>query len=256
MWASASGCSCCSSAPTRTTRGCWACSRVTWWPSPDAPRLPHIGWNQLEVRRPHALLDGVADGAPAYFVHSYVARPADPSIVVTETEHGSRFPSIIVSDRIIGYQPHPERSGDDGLRLLRNMLALTGAGVRSALPVARRRGRLTDAAQARHPLPRRQGRPGRQGCPVRGPDRRGRPADACRASRPQRRGRDRVPGHLRGARGARHAAGRGRADREAGVRAADRGRRGPLRGRDARRAPGRAPTRSPSTRPPSATRRC
>jgi glutamine amidotransferase len=40
---------------------------------PDAPRLPHIGWNQLEVRRPHALLDGVADGAPAYFVHSYVA---------------------------------------------------------------------------------------------------------------------------------------------------------------------------------------
>jgi glutamine amidotransferase len=93
---------------------------------PDAPRLPHIGWNQLEVRRPHALLDGVADGAPAYFVHSYVARPADPSIVITETEHGSRFPSIIVSDRIIGYQPHPERSGSDGLRLLRNMLALTG----------------------------------------------------------------------------------------------------------------------------------
>lgn len=93
----------------------------------DAPRLPHIGWNQLEVRRPHVLLDGVVDGAPAYFVHSYVARPADPAIIVTETEHGSRFPSIIVSDRIIGYQPHPERSGDDGLRLLRNMLALTGA---------------------------------------------------------------------------------------------------------------------------------
>ena len=92
----------------------------------DAPRLPHIGWNQLEVQRPHALLDGVADGAPAYFVHSYVARPADASIVITETQHGTRFPSIIVSDRVIGYQFHPERSGSDGLQLLRNMLHLTG----------------------------------------------------------------------------------------------------------------------------------
>ncbi len=95
----------------------------------DAPRLPHIGWNQLEVLRPHALLEGVPDGAPAYFVHSYVARPADPGIVITETEHGSRFPSIVVADRVIGFQPHPERSGYDGLRLLRNMLAMTGAVV-------------------------------------------------------------------------------------------------------------------------------
>ena len=111
----------------------------------DAPRLPHIGWNQLEVVRPHPLLDGVADGAPAYFVHSYVARPADASIVITETQHGSRFPSVIVSDRIIGYQPHPERSGSDGLRLLRNMLTLTGllptsrvatGGAAPAAPVA------------------------------------------------------------------------------------------------------------------------
>jgi len=92
----------------------------------DAPRLPHIGWNQLEVQRPHVVMGGVADGAPAYFVHSYVARPADASIVITETEHGSRFPSIVVSDRVIGYQFHPERSGSDGLQLLRNMLDLTG----------------------------------------------------------------------------------------------------------------------------------
>jgi imidazole glycerol-phosphate synthase subunit HisH len=92
----------------------------------DAPRLPHIGWNQLETRRADPLLEGVADGAPAYFVHSYVARPADESIVITETEHGTRFPSIIAAGRIIGYQPHPERSGDDGLRLLRNMLGVTG----------------------------------------------------------------------------------------------------------------------------------
>lgn len=91
-----------------------------------APRLPHIGWNQLEQVRPHALLEGVPDGAPAYFVHSFVARPADPTIVVTETEHGSRFPSIVARDRVIGFQPHPERSGADGLRLLHNALTMAG----------------------------------------------------------------------------------------------------------------------------------
>lgn len=95
-------------------------------PIADAPRLPHIGWNQLEQVRPHPATEGVADGAPAYFVHSYVARPEDPTMVVTETEHGSRFPSIVARDRVIGFQPHPERSGTDGLRLLRNTLALTG----------------------------------------------------------------------------------------------------------------------------------
>jgi glutamine amidotransferase len=95
-------------------------------PIADAPRLPHIGWNQLEQVRSHPITEGVIDGAPAYFVHSFVARPADPRIVLTETEHGSRFPSIVVRDRVIGFQPHPERSGSDGLRLLRNTLALTG----------------------------------------------------------------------------------------------------------------------------------
>lgn len=95
-------------------------------PIADAPRLPHIGWNQLERVRDHPLLEGVPDAAPAYFVHSYVARPADRAIVVAETEHGSRFPSVVARDRIVGFQPHPERSGADGLRLLRNVLTLAG----------------------------------------------------------------------------------------------------------------------------------
>jgi glutamine amidotransferase len=89
------------------------------------PRLPHIGWNTLEVARPHPVLDGVAPGAPAYFVHSYVARPADPTIVVARTTHGGTFPSLIAHERIVGFQFHPERSGDDGLRLLANAVALT-----------------------------------------------------------------------------------------------------------------------------------
>jgi glutamine amidotransferase len=94
---------------------------------PDAPSLPHIGWNRLEVRRPHRILEGLPDGTPAYFVHSYVPVPADPGIVVTETEHGGRFASLVATDRIIGFQFHPERSGRDGLRMLRNTLELITA---------------------------------------------------------------------------------------------------------------------------------
>ncbi len=106
---------------------------------PDAPRLPHIGWNSLERVREHPLLDGVADGAPAYFVHSFVAAPDDRSMVVAETEHGGRFPSIVALGRLLGIQCHPERSGPDGLRILANLVRLAATdGVADAVgPAAR-----------------------------------------------------------------------------------------------------------------------
>jgi glutamine amidotransferase len=100
---------------------------------PAAPRLPHIGWNRLDVRRRHPVLDGLADGTAAYFVHSYAPAPADPDIVVAETEHGGRFASLVSSGRIVGFQFHPERSGEDGLRMLRNLLALIAADGSAAL---------------------------------------------------------------------------------------------------------------------------
>jgi glutamine amidotransferase len=103
---------------------------------PEAPSLPHIGWNRLEIRRDHPVLDGLSDGTPAYFVHSYVPVPADPGIVVAETEHGGRFASLVATDRIIGFQFHPERSGTDGLRMLRNTLDLIGADRPSSAEVA------------------------------------------------------------------------------------------------------------------------
>jgi len=106
---------------------------------PDAPSLPHIGWNRLELRQQHSLLDGLADGTPAYFVHSYVPVPANPEIVVAETEHGGRFASLVASGRIVGFQFHPERSGDDGLHMLRNMLSLIAAD-RPAMAPARLAG--------------------------------------------------------------------------------------------------------------------
>jgi glutamine amidotransferase len=91
---------------------------------PDAPRLPHIGWNRVEAVRPHPLLDGMPPGAPAYFVHSFVGRPADPVAVIAETEHGGRFASVVADGRLLGTQFHPERSGADGLRLLARFLTL------------------------------------------------------------------------------------------------------------------------------------
>lgn len=103
---------------------------------PDAPSLPHIGWNRLEVRREHAVLAGLPDGTPAYFVHSYAPVPADPTVVVAETEHGGRFASLVAADRIIGFQFHPERSGADGLRMLANVLALVRADRRSGAEIA------------------------------------------------------------------------------------------------------------------------
>lgn len=94
---------------------------------PDAPRLPHIGWNQLELRRPHPVVAGIRSGAPAYFVHSYAPMPDDPDTVVAETEHGGRFASLVAHDRLIGFQFHPERSGRDGLQLLRDTVGLVAA---------------------------------------------------------------------------------------------------------------------------------
>lgn len=96
----------------------------------DAPTLPHIGWNQVERRRDHPILDGVPDGSDLYFVHSYVAAPTDASTVVAETVHGSPFPSVVVSDNLVGLQFHPERSGRDGLQILANFIALAASGRR------------------------------------------------------------------------------------------------------------------------------
>lgn len=97
-------------------------------PIPGAPSLPHIGWNRLEPVRPHPVLAGLPDDATAYFVHSFVPQPAEPEVVITETEHGGRFASLVAADRIVGFQFHPERSGEDGLLLLRNTLELVIAG--------------------------------------------------------------------------------------------------------------------------------
>jgi glutamine amidotransferase len=90
---------------------------------PDGSRfkVPQMGWNRVQ-QRPHALWQGVPDGAWFYFVHSYWADPSDPRHTVGETEYGSRFTSAVARDNIFATQFHPEKSADHGLALYRNFL--------------------------------------------------------------------------------------------------------------------------------------
>ncbi len=95
---------------------------------PAGLKVPHMGWNQLSLRRPSPLLEGVADGSHVYFVHSYVARPTDEGDVIATTAYGGEFPAAIQRDRLAGVQFHPEKSGAAGQRLLRSVVAWIGAG--------------------------------------------------------------------------------------------------------------------------------
>ena len=92
--------------------------------SPADPRfkVPHIGWNQIAFRRSDPLLAGIADGAYVYFVHSYHAVPADPSLIALDAEHGVRLTAAVRRDNIFACQFHPEKSQAIGLQLLRNFV--------------------------------------------------------------------------------------------------------------------------------------
>jgi imidazole glycerol-phosphate synthase subunit HisH len=87
-------------------------------------KVPHVGWNSLELRRGDSwIAAGVCSGAQVYFTHSYVA-PLDEDTVAT-TDHGETFAAIVERGAIAGVQFHPEKSGDVGLRILRNFLRRT-----------------------------------------------------------------------------------------------------------------------------------
>jgi glutamine amidotransferase len=87
-------------------------------------KVPHMGWNQVYQRLPHAVWEGIPDGANFYFVHSYYPDPEDRSVVIGETEYGVRFASVLARDNLVATQFHPEKSGADGLRFYGNFLQL------------------------------------------------------------------------------------------------------------------------------------
>jgi glutamine amidotransferase len=87
---------------------------------PNTVKVPHMGWNTLSIIKPNFLFDGIAEGTYVYFVHSLYPVPKDPSIIITKTEYGTTFTSAIAQKNIYGTQFHPEKSGDVGLKILKN----------------------------------------------------------------------------------------------------------------------------------------
>jgi glutamine amidotransferase len=99
-------------------------ARVRRFPVKDGLKVPHMGWNAITWRRPHALAAGVDSGSDVYFVHSYYVDCARPTDVLAETYHGLSFASAICHENVMGLQFHPEKSQRPGLRLLANFAAL------------------------------------------------------------------------------------------------------------------------------------
>jgi glutamine amidotransferase len=97
-------------------------------PSDPALKIPHMGWNTLDARKPHPLFDGIPvgpQGLHAYFVHSYHLNVSDRADLVAEADYGGPVTAVVGRDTVVGTQFHPEKSQRLGLRLIANFLKWT-----------------------------------------------------------------------------------------------------------------------------------
>ena len=94
--------------------------RIT--PADPALKVPHMGWNDMVIDRPHPVLAGLKTGDHAYFVHSYRFQVADPAHLLAHVDYAGPVTAIIGRDTILGTQFHPEKSQSAGLRLIGNFL--------------------------------------------------------------------------------------------------------------------------------------
>jgi glutamine amidotransferase len=95
-------------------------ARIT--PTDPKLKVPHMGWNDLVIDRPHPVLAGIATGDHAYFVHSYHFKVADPAHLLAHADYAGPTTAIVGRDNIVGTQFHPEKSQATGLRLIANFL--------------------------------------------------------------------------------------------------------------------------------------
>jgi glutamine amidotransferase len=89
---------------------------------PPTEKVPHVGWNDLRFVRSSRLLENVPDGSLVYFTHSYAAPITD--VCVAATDYSTRFAAAVERGNVFGVQFHPEKSGEAGMRILRNFVAL------------------------------------------------------------------------------------------------------------------------------------
>ena len=92
---------------------------VIRFPTIAGLKVPHMGWNQLHIKRSAPILRDIRDGSAVYFVHSYYVVPKDPGIIATETDYPTPFTSAIWRDNIFATQFHPEKSQKIGLNMLK-----------------------------------------------------------------------------------------------------------------------------------------
>jgi glutamine amidotransferase len=89
-------------------------------------KIPHMGWNNLQIKGDSRLLRGVKDNSWVYFVHSYRTVPKNKRLVVATSDYGVSVPAVIEKDNLIGVQFHPEKSGDIGAVMIRNFIEMCG----------------------------------------------------------------------------------------------------------------------------------
>jgi glutamine amidotransferase len=90
----------------------------------DAPKIPQIGWNAVSWKRPSTLTEGLPDPCAFYHANSFAPRPTNREDVLGTADYGGEFVSVVERPPVYGLQSHPEKSGPDGLRLLRNFVGL------------------------------------------------------------------------------------------------------------------------------------
>lgn len=93
----------------------------------ECGKIPHMGWNTIMPVRRHPLLEGIGEDDWFYFVHSYYPEPADETDVVARTSYGIEFASVVGRGNVFATQFHPEKSGEAGLRILRNFCSWDGS---------------------------------------------------------------------------------------------------------------------------------
>lgn len=89
---------------------------------PPSMKVPHMGWNNLEIKKPGKILEGVKDGSWAYFVHSYRVKPNSNDVITAESDYGIKVPAVVEYENFFGTQFHPEKSSTVGKIMLENFL--------------------------------------------------------------------------------------------------------------------------------------
>jgi len=95
---------------------------------PTSMKVPHMGWNSLQIRQDSRLIEGIKNDSWVYFVHSYMARPATTAtyekIVTAESHYSTAVPAVVEQDGYFGTQFHPEKSGRVGRRIIKNFIGI------------------------------------------------------------------------------------------------------------------------------------